>query len=201
MTASSLLPTEDWSERIAFVERTGQEGQDWEVGNSTYFRSLGIPWGGLYSRPRDLVRFVDLFLLNARGRRRAGADPGQGTADAPVVSAASAQAMIEVQFAPPDAPAALAPDLRDIALRERPLPAIPWGIGWEIKGGKRPQAYGELTSESTYGHLGATGTMVWADPRADVACVLLTNRALASGWTTESPRQAMFSNAVMAAVI
>jgi hypothetical protein len=42
--------------------------------------------------------------------------------------------------------------------------------------------------------------MVWADPVVDVACVLLTNRTLVSGWTTERSRQALFSNAVMAAV-
>jgi hypothetical protein len=42
--------------------------------------------------------------------------------------------------------------------------------------------------------------MAWADPRADLVCILLTNRTLASGWTDERPRQAMFSNAVMAAV-
>jgi hypothetical protein len=42
--------------------------------------------------------------------------------------------------------------------------------------------------------------MVWADPAVDVACVLLTNQTLVSGWTRERPRQALFSNAVMAAV-
>ena len=54
--------------------------------------------------------------------------------------------------------------------------------------------------DPTYGHIGATGTLVWADPATDVACVLLTNRTLASGWTAERPRQAMFSNAVVAAL-
>jgi hypothetical protein len=42
--------------------------------------------------------------------------------------------------------------------------------------------------------------MVWADPAADIACVLLTNAALRSGWPATRPRQALFSNAVMAAV-
>ena len=41
--------------------------------------------------------------------------------------------------------------------------------------------------------------MVWADPPTDVTCVLLTNRTLVSGWSIERPRQAMFSNAVVAA--
>lgn len=201
MAASSLLPPTEWSERIAVVERTGQEGQDWEVGNSAYFRSLGIPWGGMFSRPRDLIRFVDLFLPNARGRPRPGVQATSDEAVIPLVSSTTVEAMTTVQFAPPDAPTTIAPGLRDVAPREPLLPSVPWGIGWEIKGGKRPHSSGELTSASTYGHLGATGTMVWADPHADLVCILLTNRALASGWTTERPRQALFSNAVLASLI
>jgi beta-lactamase class C len=108
--------------------------------------------------------------------------------------------MTAVQFAPPDAPADLAPELRDVAAGAPPLPAVAWGIGWSLKGQKRPHFSGELTSPDTFGHLGATGTMVWADPAVDVACVLLTNRTLVSGWPSERPRQALFSNAVMAAV-
>jgi beta-lactamase class C len=203
MRSSALRPPPEWSERIAWVEGTGQEGQDWEAANSAYYRSLGIPWGGLFSTPRELVRFVDLFLPAAGGRQRVGVAGGgaaAGAAPGPqVVSPATARAMTAVQFAPPDAPADLAPELRDAAARAPALPAVEWGIGWEIKGAKRPHRSGELTSPETYGHAGATGTMVWADPRVDVACVLLTNRALVSGWTSEQPRQARFSNAVMAA--
>lgn len=195
MASSSMLPPPEWNERIAWVERTGQEGLDWEGANSAYYRSLGIPWGGMFSTPRELVRFVDLFLPAAGGRVRIG--PAAGTI---LVSPATARAMTAVQFAPPDAPADLAPELRDAAARTPPLPAVEWGIGWEIKGTKRPHRSGELTSLATFGHAGATGTMVWADPELDVACVLLTNRTLVSGWTSERPRQALFSNAVMAAV-
>jgi CubicO group peptidase (beta-lactamase class C family) len=108
--------------------------------------------------------------------------------------------MTTVQFAPPDAPADLAPELRDSAALAVPRPAVSWGIGWEIKGPQHRHRSGELTSPATFGHAGATGTMVWADPAIDVACVLLTNRTLVSGWTSERPRQALFSNAVLAAV-
>lgn len=216
MRHSAMRPPAEWNERIAWVERTGQEGLDWEGPNSAYYRSLGIPWGGMFSTPRELVRFVDLFLPSAGGRQRVGPEhdghhgrnghSGQGQngqdgeGSARFVSAATARAMTSPQFAPPDAPADVAPDLRDAAARTPPLTAVEWGIGWEVKGCKRPHRSGELTSTATFGHAGATGTMVWADPATDVACVLLTNRTLASGWTTERPRQAMFSNAVMAAL-
>lgn len=202
MGNSSLLPPAEWDERTAWVEDTGQEGQNWEAANSVYYRSLGIPWGGLFSTPSELVRFVDLFLPAAAGwPRMAAAPPALGGVRSvrPLVSAATARAMTSVQFAPPDAPLSLAPELRDAAAGTPPLPAVEWGIGWEIKGGKRPHRSGELTSPATYGHAGATGTMVWADERTDMACVLLTNRSLVSGWTNERPRQALFSNAVSAA--
>jgi beta-lactamase class C len=122
------------------------------------------------------------------------------TAGPQIVGPATARAMTTIQFAPPDAPADLAPELRDSGARSPVLPAVEWGIGWEVKGQKRPHRSGELTSAATYSHAGATGTMVWADATVDVVCVLLTNRTLASGWTTERPRQALFSNAVMAAL-
>jgi CubicO group peptidase (beta-lactamase class C family) len=204
MASSALHPPAAWNDRIAWVERTGQEGQDWEGANSAYYRSLGIPWGGMFSTPRDLVRFVDLFQPAAGGQQRIGAPGGLSALPTPgagrrVVSPAAARAMISVQFAPPDAPADLAPELRDAAARAPALPAVEWGIGWEVKGRKRPHRSGELTSAGTYGHAGATGTMVWADPETDISCVLLTNRTLVSGWTAERPRQAQFSNAVMAA--
>jgi beta-lactamase class C len=197
MGSSGLLPPEEWDGRIAWVERTGTEGMDWEGANSRYYRTLGIPWGGLYSRPRELVRYVDLFLPRARGGQRVGVSGGEGVQ---LVGPATAQAMTAVQFGPPDAPPELAPELRDSAARTPPLAVVEWGLGWTVKGSKRPHFSGELTSAQTYGHLGATGTMVWADPAQDVACVLLTNRTLVSGWTQERPRQALFSNAVMAAV-
>lgn len=198
MKSSALHPPPEWDDRIALVERTGQEGMDYEAANSAYYRSLGIPWGGMFSTPRELVRFVDLFLPGAGGQQRIGRSSDEPTVA--LVSPATARAMTSIQFAPADAPADLAPSLRDAAARTPPLPAVEWGVGWEIKGTKRRHRSGDLTSPATYSHTGATGTMVWADPAVDVACILLTNRTLVSGWTTERPRQALFSNAVMAAV-
>lgn len=196
MVASSLLPTPAWDERIAWVEETGQEGRDYEMDNSAYYRSLGIPWGGMFSRPRDLARFVDLFLPTAAGRPRVGLD----VTSSRLVSPASAAAMISVQFAPPHAPVDVAPGLREDTPGESPSPAVAWGIGWGLKGAERAWPSGELSSAATYGHGGSSGTMVWADPAADVVCVLLTNRAFAGGWAADRPRLTLFSNAVLAAV-
>jgi beta-lactamase class C len=193
--ADSAIPAPPaWAGRIAEVAGTGQEGTAWEMANSAYYRGLGIPWGGLFSRPRDLVRFVDLFLPAAGGvPRMVGAN---GT---PLLSRATVRAMTSIQAAPPDAPPDLAPELRD-GFPPIARAAVEWGLGWEIKGAKRRHPTGDLTSPATFGHGGASGTYVWADPDADLACVLLTNRAGRTGWSDERPRQALFANAVMAAV-
>ena len=194
LTDTAIPAPADWSERVAWVEGTGQEGEDWEMANSAYYRGLGIPWGGLFSRPRELARLVDLFLPVAGGQPRAG---GAGPR---LLSPASARVMTSVQVAAPDAPPTLAPDLRDGAppasVRER----VEWGLGWDVKGGKRPHASGELTSPGTFAHTGASGTMVWADPATDTVCVLLTNMAARVGWADSPPRRAIFSNMVAAAL-
>lgn len=193
--ADSAIPTPPaWADRIAQVVGTGQEGTDWEMANSAYYRGLGIPWGGLFSRPRDLVRFVDLFLPSSGGVPRLA-----GATAAPLLARPTVRAMTSIQAAPPDAPPDLAPELRE-GLPPIARAAVEWGLGWEIKGTKRRHPSGDLTSPATFGHGGASGTLVWADPATDLICVLLTNRASRTGWSDERPRQALFANAVMAAL-
>ena len=52
----------------------------------------------------------------------------------------------------------------------------PWGLGPEIVGGKSPHWTSPRNSAATYGHFGGSGTFVWVDPLADVACAVLTGR-------------------------
>jgi CubicO group peptidase (beta-lactamase class C family) len=197
MADSTFFPPEAWIDRIAWVEGTGQAGMDWESPNSPYYRTLGYPWGGIFSTARDLIRFVDLFQPPAAGRQRIGAGPNGG---AQIVSPATARAMTSEQWSLPDASARLRPDLRDSLLtQERPL--VSWGLGWELRGTKQLDRSGDLSSPRAYSHLGGTGTMAWGDPATDVSVVLLANQALLAGWTTERPRQAMFSNAVCASLL
>lgn len=200
MTSSSLRPPAAWDERIAWVSDTGQEGEPYEQANSRYYRELGIPWGGLFTTPRDLARFLDLFLPAANGRQRYGIVPWDRHAVSPLLSPATVREMTTIQFAPPDAPADLAPELRDGAPPEFPRPAVPWGLGWSVKGTKRGPEFPDLASPATYSHGGATGTLVWADPARDLACIILTNRAMRSNWHTARHRFTHFSNAVLAAM-
>jgi CubicO group peptidase (beta-lactamase class C family) len=52
----------------------------------------------------------------------------------------------------------------------------PWGLGWGLKTSSEWNAFGDLSSERTFGHSGATGTVAWADPQRDLLCVILTTR-------------------------
>src|SRR4029079_1379887 len=52
----------------------------------------------------------------------------------------------------------------------------PWGLGWALQTPAASNAFGELSSEQTFGHSGATGTVAWADPQRELLCVILTTR-------------------------
>lgn len=52
----------------------------------------------------------------------------------------------------------------------------PWGLGLEIRGHKSPHWTGTQNSPATFGHFGGSGTFLWVDPVAEVACVMLANR-------------------------
>ncbi len=52
----------------------------------------------------------------------------------------------------------------------------PWGLGWALKRSRVWNFFGDLCSEQTFGHVGATGTVAWADPDRDLLCVILTTR-------------------------
>ena len=53
-----------------------------------------------------------------------------------------------------------------------------WGLGWRL--GRSPNAeFGDLVSLDAFGHMGASGTMEWADPDTGVIFVILTSRPLA----------------------
>jgi CubicO group peptidase (beta-lactamase class C family) len=51
-----------------------------------------------------------------------------------------------------------------------------WGLGFEIKDSKAPHWTGDKNSARTFGHFGQSGTLIWADPDAEVALVVLTDR-------------------------
>lgn len=71
-----------------------------------------------------------------------------------------------------------------------------WGLGFEIRNGKTPHWTGTHNSPATFGHFGQSGTFLWVDPEADLACVVLTDRDFGP-WAIEA--WPPFSDAVLAA--
>jgi CubicO group peptidase (beta-lactamase class C family) len=49
-----------------------------------------------------------------------------------------------------------------------------WGLGWQLKTRASSSNFGDLVSARTFGHGGATGTVVWADPDLEMTCAVFT---------------------------
>ena len=65
-----------------------------------------------------------------------------------------------------------------------------WGLGFELRGAKSPHWTGAANSPRTFGHFGRSGTFLWVDPDAGVACACLTDRDFGP-WAAEAwPRLA-----------
>jgi CubicO group peptidase (beta-lactamase class C family) len=50
-----------------------------------------------------------------------------------------------------------------------------WGLGFELKDAKQPHWTGSRNSPRTFGHFGGSGTFLWVDPEARLACGVLTD--------------------------
>jgi CubicO group peptidase (beta-lactamase class C family) len=51
-----------------------------------------------------------------------------------------------------------------------------WGLGFELRDGKAPHWTGGRNSPRTFGHFGRSGTFLWVDPDAGLACACVTDR-------------------------
>ena len=53
---------------------------------------------------------------------------------------------------------------------------LDWGLGFEIRGTKSPHWTGGRNSPTTFGHFGRSGSFLWVDPSAGLACSVLSGR-------------------------
>ena len=51
-----------------------------------------------------------------------------------------------------------------------------WGLGFEIRAHKSPHWTGASNSPRTFGHFGRSGSFLWVDPDAQLACAVLGDR-------------------------
>ncbi|MGV3721846.1 MAG: serine hydrolase domain-containing protein, partial [Actinomycetota bacterium] len=153
MESSALGWRPELADRVAECALpTGTTATDWDW-NSAYWRNFGAPWGGMFATARDIATFMQMFMNGGvwKGRRYLGR----------ATVAASHRNQSGALPTLPDAVKATGA----------------WGLGWQLAAPVRRDYYfGDLSSPSTYGHLGATGTAAWNDPESGVTMVLLTNR-------------------------
>ena len=174
LTQSWLRPPESVYPRIAVLRLPeGRKPASWD-NNSPYWRQLGAPWGGLFATADDLARLIGHVLALVTG----------AATESPVVGPLTARLMIQNQT--------------------RGIPSLAggnesWGLGWAIPAGLPFRMAGDLCSPETFGHHGASGSLVWADPARDLACVVVSNQV--THWGAEGRRHGAFSNAVLASVV
>jgi CubicO group peptidase (beta-lactamase class C family) len=86
------------------------------------------------------------------------------------------------------------PDLAGVLPELGRFDPNPWGLGFEVRGHKQPHWTGTRNSPATFGHFGGSGTFLWVDPVAGLACIGLTDRAFGR-WAIEA--WPVFSDAVL----
>jgi CubicO group peptidase (beta-lactamase class C family) len=63
-----------------------------------------------------------------------------------------------------------------------------WGLGFELRDGKSPHWTGSANSPATFGHFGQSGSFLWVDPEAGLACACLTGTPFGEWAATHWPR-------------
>lgn len=125
---------------------------DWDW-NSSYWRRLGAPWGGLLTTAHDLSQFCRMVLNNGTN--------DDGTR---VLASAAIDAMTSEQTR----------NLFD--LPEKTWRKRPWGYGWRFAWPEHSASFGDLVPRSAVGHWGATGTIFWLDRQEQNYAVILTSK-------------------------
>jgi CubicO group peptidase (beta-lactamase class C family) len=136
-------------DRIAEIKVPEQQEDAVWNWNRPYWRQLGAPWGGLITTPRDLAIFCQMML---------------GHSEADILSPATIRSATRNQIE-------VMPDVPEVDRRTRG-----WGLGWRLSWPAHSANFGDFLGPKTYGHWGATGTVLWIDPDLDAFFILLTTR-------------------------
>jgi CubicO group peptidase (beta-lactamase class C family) len=146
--------TDDLRDRVV---RRDQD--DWGAETFAAFRILETPWAsaGACSTARDMAVFAQMFLnLGTYG-------------DVRILSRPAVTAMTRNQI-----PGISTDYFGDI------YPEATWGLGWSLCGSKKSVGYAEvLQSPASFCHGGFGGTLLWADPEAEIvgACFSVNRNA------------------------
>ena len=161
----------------AIVPADHASGTDWNW-NSRYWRQLGAPWGGMLTSAADLAKFAQFLLRGGTTSAGVSADPSTTIADAAHFRAFSNPKAGAVNRLLATATIAASTRNQLTCLRDVPEDdrrCRPWGLGWRLNWPAHSANFGDLLGPNTYGHWGATGTVLWIDPdRGHFALILTT---------------------------
>lgn len=124
--------------------------------NSRFWRSLALPWGGLVTDAAGALRLVRAF---------AGTPDAFLPADLLADAVCNQASGLGGGFFPP------------LTWAE-----CPWGLGVEVRGAKSPHWTPAAASPASFGHVGSSGCMAWADPNAHIAWAMLGARHFLGWW-------------------
>ncbi len=131
-------------------------GTEIEAYNSPFWRSLGLPWGGLITTAAGALALVRAF---------SGVPP---------------------DFLPDDLRADATGDstegLPGGLYDSLAWPKCPWGLGPELRGEKAPHHSPQQASPGSFGHVGASGSLAWSDPEAGISWAVLGTRTFETWW-------------------
>lgn len=172
-----LAPEPGDGRRLAQVRGSLAEGTPGAMYNSAYALSLAHPAFGVLATARDLLRFALHWMPDGPRAH----------------SEATVRAMTRDQTGgvPGHHPAiggfgAVAP--------------IPWGLGWSLQSASTPAIMSELASFESFGHGGASGCHILADPAAGVVVAVLSNSHLRTGHEPWYARLQALNNCALAQI-
>lgn len=135
--------------------RGRHRGTDLETYNSSFWRSLALPWGGLCTDAHGALSLVQAF-----GSQSDMLSPARRT----------------------DATSDYSHQLAGGFMKPLMWEHSPWGLGPELRGTKYPHWVSSTYPQDSFGHSGASGMLAWYDPHSMFGFALLGARAADGGW-------------------
>jgi len=139
-------------DRVALIDvPDAQLGEPWNW-NEAYWRGFGAPWGGMFATVADINSFTQKFLHNGLLGETRIFQPE--TITSMITDQTSSMPHIKAE------------------VREKQS----WGLGWRLNNPSTSFSVNTPPSSRAFGHYGATGTMVWADPETGLSCAVFTTK-------------------------
>jgi uncharacterized protein YbbC (DUF1343 family) len=171
MRESGFLPSEDLRKRAAPTEQRNGAWIQGEVHDPRAHLMNGIAGhAGLFSTANDMARYAQMFLRMGKAQKTDGSS---------------------VQV--------FAPTTLQLMSQGVPVPGGVRGLSWDKRTGFSTNK-GDLLSDSSVGHGGFTGTVLWIDPAQDLFFVFLSNRVHPNGKGLVNPLAGKLLNVIASSV-